>query len=469
MTDLQDVEAERAIIAAILADPSCLSRLTALDPQHFGDGKMAVLFETIRTMQSDGEMITVPTLTARFRGDVYGMADLRALEDFAFAGHGAEPLELAQRVIETATRRKLAAIFEGARDQILNPAVSAAKTASEVAESVRKQSLLLRSNPDDEPTWARTRAMLFDFLYGDRGLICSTGHPDLDKLLGGWQRGSYAVVGARPSMGKSTALVDFGVRAALQGVGVLWVTAEMPVNQIALRTTSHLVCGHNYDPTVPYMDLLHRKESAEQRNVAERALREIGTLPLAVMYPKAKTPEAIAVEAMRIQESMASEGVELGLVIVDHIGKLHSDKGRKSDNKTVETGRVSDALHSIALDLDIQVIAASQLNRESIKSDSKEPSIEHLRNSGDIEQDVDTVIMLHRPEYYAARERPKSAEEAQAQQDRLRIFKNYLAIPILKSRNGIVGRVNMQIDLANSYLSRWTKEDPHLTDNASRA
>jgi len=220
----------------------------------------------------------------------------------------------------------------------------------------------------------------------------TTGLRDLDETIGGLQRSDLVICGARPGMGKSALGVCIARAAAMSGQPVGIWSLEMPGSQVAGRSAA-------LDIDLPFTDIRAGRVGddgwsrlIEARNQAER-------LPIFVDPTPALRPSRLASTARRIKRRHG-----LGLIIIDYLQLMRGDTNRRDGNKVLEVAEITAALKALAKDLDVPVLAFSQLNRGVEARDDKRPMLSDLRDSGSIEQDADIVMFLYREEYYLQKE-----------------------------------------------------------------
>jgi replicative DNA helicase len=214
----------------------------------------------------------------------------------------------------------------------------------------------------------------------------STGLHDLDACLGGWEPGAVYVVAGRPGMGKSALAFQTLVSAAKEGHRGIGFTLEMQSAKLQRRLVA-AETGLN-------SRLLERgNRRPEDRGRIVVALGRLGSLPFSIV-----DDPCITVQQLRsvCRAERAKRGLKI--VVVDYLQLLAADG--KHDNREQEVASMSRELKKLALELDVAVIACCQLNRGLESRADKHPMLSDLRESGAIEQDADTVLMLYRDEYY---------------------------------------------------------------------
>ncbi|MDA8138601.1 MAG: replicative DNA helicase, partial [Desulfobacteraceae bacterium] len=231
---------------------------------------------------------------------------------------------------------------------------------------------------------------------GRRGLGLQTGFAKLDEVTGGLQPGELILLAARPSMGKTALALIIGQNAAVGGKRVLFFSLEQPRKQLALRLLARAT-------GISVSALRSGKLSPEEWEKINDARAQIVGLPLTIDDRSGLHIRDIQRTARR----MARDG--LGLLVVDYIQLCHGDRAERKD---LEVGQISAGLKSLAKDLNIPVLALSQLSREVERRTDKWPQLSDLRESGALEQDADVVCFLYNPNRYtkAVQEHTQAAE-----------------------------------------------------------
>jgi Replicative DNA helicase len=215
----------------------------------------------------------------------------------------------------------------------------------------------------------------------------STTIPQLDEINGGLMGGQLIVLGARPSVGKSALATAIALQAAQQGVRVGLVSLEMPTRDVMAR----MACQHSGIP----LHLLRKPQLLHPTTTAkiQQSMAHVASLPLSFSDASIATVHDIRARATQLKQQHG-----LGLLIVDYLQLI--EEAPESGNRNREQGisQISRGLKLLAMELDIPVLALSQLNRASEHRQGKRPTLADLRESGAIEQDADGVLLLHRDE-----------------------------------------------------------------------
>lgn len=256
----------------------------------------------------------------------------------------------------------------------------------------------------------------------ERGLVdhgVLTGFVDLDNRIGGLPKGDLILIAARPAMGKTSFGTGLALNVARSGKKVLFFSLEMSNQQVTARSFSSIA---NVD----------HKAIKESRF---RTDSDWGKIVRSIQNGDADLPlffvekSGVSVHEIRAITKRYNEKHKFDLVVIDYIGLIKLNHAIK--NKSDQIGEVSWALKDLAKELNIPVVALSQLNRDSEKSLDKRPQLGNLRDSGSLEQDAALVIMLHREEYY----KPDDAR-----------FKGQAELLIRKNRHGETGTVFIEFD-----------------------
>ncbi|WP_370270197.1 MULTISPECIES: replicative DNA helicase [Rhodobacterales] len=456
----QNVEAEQQLLGAILSSNDVLDRVEDLvKPGHFYDPVHAEIFELASKRITSGLQTDATTLK-NFMADHAGLKALGGAEYL---------LRLQLSAVATSAARDYAQLIH---DLALRRAlIDLGKSIADKATAVRDH-----SSPDDQIVDAE--AQLFQlassgtaskgfqsFLraltdavemanaaYNRGGGLAglSTGLVDMDKMMGGLHHSDLLILAGRPSMGKTSLATNVafnvakafkrgpkpdGTEGTLSGGVVGFFSLEMSAAQLAQRILSEAA-------EVP-SELIRKGDLNEQEFQRYlRAAQELENCPLYIDDTPALPISQVAARARRLKRSRLG----LDLLIIDYLQLLRGS-GR-SENRVNEISEITQGLKAIAKELNIPVIALSQLSRQVENREDKRPQLSDLRESGSIEQDADVVMFVYRGEYYKEREKPGEENlEAMAkwQQDMEQLHGKAEVI-IGKQRHGPVGTVELSFD-----------------------
>lgn len=448
------IELEQSIIGAILVDNAALDKLGNLAPDDFYEPVHQQLFAAAREQWQTSKAVNLATL----RGIIHEARPIT--ETLTLAGY-------IKRLVSIGDSRNIAALAETQRDYATRRKLC--ETATYLDAAARNPTLpageainLTVSTLDTVLSHGRTkgptrrtagdafREAMDAMVSDDRSEIITSGLRSLDAVTGGWRRKEFAILAGRPSMGKSTVALSSAVASAQAGVGVMLFSLEMPMKPYATR----MMCDLAWTPDnrVSYADALAKALNDRELGQLGRAAAHYEQLPITIDDQRGLTMAEIAARARAEAQRMERAGHRLGLVVVDHLG-LIKPSGRYAGNKVQEVGEISDALATLAKDLDVAVLALQQLNRGTESRENKRPTLADLRNSGDLEQDADIVCFAYRQSYYLERTKfdPGSQQEYQRLTD-LEACRNTLDVMVAKNRNGRTETVTLFCDMGANVV-----------------
>lgn len=275
----------------------------------------------------------------------------------------------------------------------------------------------------------------------------SYGLSDLDQKTLGAHRGNLIVIAGRPGMGKTALAVSLARNLGIGGYKVMFYSAEMT----DVELTQRMIADQMYDDGRFFYSQI--RSGKFHPTVFER-IKEAGqylqTLPIRIEQQPRLTVAQIAARARQMK---ARGGLDA--MFVDHIG-LVAPSSRYAGNKVHETGEITIGLKALAKELDVPIFALAQIVRGVDSRDDKRPQLSDLRNSGDIEQDADTVMLLYREAYYLTRkEPPVGSAEYIIWEREMSSCANRLDVEIAKQRSGAVGVVKLFCEIGANAIRGW--------------
>lgn len=281
---------------------------------------------------------------------------------------------------------------------------------------------------------------------GDDGGRLRTGLAALDSIVPGFYPGELILLGGRPSMGKSAVASCIATRAAKSGIGVCIASLEMTPESMAMRIVSEATANRGAGVSYAAMRKGEMTE-AQMRTVLDVVQRDVADLPIEFLPPTYRDIGAIFAGVKQVKRRL---GGSLGLVIIDYLGLIKGD----GKSRYEEITNISIALKGMALQLGVPVLALSQLSRAVEQRDEKRPQLSDLRESGQLEQDADTVLFCYRDEYYLDRERPDAEDlELLAKwHDAREKARNRLEVIVAKQRQGEIGTAHMMFNPALNVI-----------------
>ncbi|WP_299625782.1 replicative DNA helicase [uncultured Tateyamaria sp.] len=456
------IEAEQQLLGAILTNNDVYDRVAAIiGPKHFYDPVHARIFEISSARIAKNNLASPVTLKAFMEDDeglqeLGGPAYLARLAGAAISAFAAR--DYAQMIYDLAVRRDLI---------LLGRDISAKAAKVDVASEPREQIVeaeqalyqLAEQGTSDTGFQSFLKAVtdavnVANAAYQREGGLAgiSTGLIDMDKKLGGLHPSDLLILAGRPSMGKTSLATNIafniakaykkgikpdGSEGAIEGGVVGFYSLEMSAEQLAARILSEA-------SEVP-SEQIRRGDmtEAEFRRFVDAA-KALEACPLYIDDTPAIPIAQLAARARRLKRTHG-----LDLLIVDYLQLVRG----VADNRVQEIAEISMGLKAIAKELNIPVMALSQLSRQVESREDKRPQLSDLRESGSIEQDADVVMFVFREEYYKEREKPGDHDlEAMAKwQEEMERLHGRAEVVIGKQRHGPIGTVDL------SFEGRFTR------------
>ncbi|WP_292291430.1 replicative DNA helicase [Marivita sp.] len=458
------IEAEQQLLGAILTNNDVFDRVASIiGPQHFYDPVHARIFDIASARIAKNNLASPVTLKAFMEDDeglkeLGGPAYLARLAGAAISSFAVR--DYAQMIYDLAVRRDLIAL---GRD------ISAKAAKVDVASEPREQIVEAEQALYKLAEQGRSESGFQSFLkavtdavnvanaaYQREGGLAgiSTGLVDMDRKLGGLHKSDLLILAGRPSMGKTSLATNVafniakayrkgvrpdGTEGTVEGGVVGFYSLEMSAEQLAARILSEA-------SEVP-SEQIRRGDmtEAEFRRFVEAA-KSLEACPLYIDDTPALPISQLAARARRLKRTHG-----LDVLMVDYL-QLVKGTG-KGENRVNEVSEITQGLKAIAKELDIPVIALSQLSRQVESREDKRPQLSDLRESGSIEQDADVVMFVFREEYYKEREKPgeHELEKMAAWQDEMERLHGRAEVVIGKQRHGPIGTVEL------SFEGRFTR------------
>ena len=428
-----DVEAEEAVIASLMVDEDAIYKIQGIvRPEDFFREQNRWIYEACLALWDRTESINQVTvaheLTRRnLLDDAGGPAFLSRIVADLPTPIGVE--HYARLVQRDSIYRSLI----GATRQIAEMAYEGGPKLDTVLGRAEELIMALRSS-EKFRDFLHIRQLLEHYLevpgIDSRGATLigaiRTGFVDLDTLLGGLKRSDLVIVAARPSLGKTSLALNIARNAAIgQGARVALFSLEMAADQLAQRL---LASESGVDST---RLRLGEHTEAEER----RILHGMGVLADAEIYIDDTAVQRVA--EIRAKAHRLNRERPLDLVVVDYL-QLIQGSGMRGDNRVAEVSEISRQLKGLARELDVTVIACSQLSRAPEQRVPHVPMLSDLRESGSIEQDADTVMFIYREDVYVNEEQWQTTNPE-------RPFPEGIAqIIVAKHRNGPTGNVHLR-------------------------
>ena len=463
-------EAEMALLGALLVNNKAYERVQDhLRPEHFADALHGEIFGVCATLIERGQLADPVTLRnylgqAEAFAERGGQAYLARLANSVITLHNAQ--DLGREVYDCFLRRELIDVGATVVDRAFEHDLET--TAPDQIEMAEEQLYALAEQGQIEgglqtfKTAVVSAIEMAEAAYRRDGHLVGvpTGFTDLDRMLGGLHKSDLLIVAARPAMGKTAFATNIAYHAASslrpgndKHEYVAYFSLEMSADQLATRILSE----HAHV----------RSDSIRRGDVSEgefyRILdvsRALHTLPLFIDDTPALTVPALRTRARRLKRQQG-----LGLIVVDYLQLMQGSAVSRREGRVQEVSEITRGLKAVAKELDVPVLALSQLSRAVEQRDDKRPQLSDLRESGSIEQDADVVMFLYREEYYREREKPTQRDSEiddkfQERQDRYRKLlakcRNVAEVILSKQRHGPIGTVNLQFTGEFTRFSDWS-------------
>ena len=419
----QNMEAEQAVLGAIFLEPSSLTLASEmLIPEDFYRGAHQRIFNAMLKLNDKGEAIDLITVTEELAAtklleDVGGISYLSELAgsvptaaNIEYYAKIVEEKSLLRRLIRTATsiaqdsytrEDEVDALLGEAEKSILE--VSQRKSAGSFHQI---KDVLVRTYDNIEVMHNRV---------GDITGI-ATGFAELDKMTAGFQRNDLIIVGARPSVGKTAFALNIAQNVATKtDEKVAIFSLEMGAEQLVMR----MLCAEG---NIDAQRLRTGSLTDEDWGKLTMAMGSLSNAGIFIDDSPGVRVQDIRAKCRRLKQEQGG----LGMILIDYL-QLVLGSGRSGENRQQEVSEISRSLKALARELQVPVIALSQLSRGVEQRQDKRPMMSDIRESGSIEQDADIVAFLYRDDYY-----DKESEN-----------KNIIEIIIAKQRNGPTGTVSL--------------------------
>ena len=464
----QNIDAEAALLGALMIDNRLVEDIQLkLKPHHFFEPLHGRIYEAILKMTDSNRVANPVTLRPLFDADenikeVGGAAYLAQLTGSGAAVIGAR--DFAGQIYDLALLRALIGV---GRD-LVEGALDTSEDVAPLAQIERAETELYKVA---EEGGAESKAKSFAdatkeaLEMAERALNSgghlsgfTTGLESLNAKIGGLHKSDLIIIAGRPGMGKSSLGTNIAFAAAQRfirdvedgidaeksaGAPVALFSLEMSADQLATRILAE-------QSGISSENLRMGKISQQEFRQLARAAAELQNLPLYIDDTPGLTIAAVRTRARRLKRQ---KGV--GAIVVDYLQLLQgSGKGSSADNRVQEISEISRGLKQLAKELNVPVIALSQLSRAVEQREDKRPQLSDLRESGSIEQDADIVLFIYREDYYLAAKQPdEDHPDFAAWQEEMGRAYGRAEVIVAKQRHGATGKVRLKFD---SRITKFT-------------
>ncbi len=445
--DPQSVDVEASLLGSILIDPDAIVKVAdSIHPNDFYDDRHRLIYESSLRLYEQQSPIDVITLTEDMRAegvlkDVGGPGYITQLTNTVPTATHAE--QYAAIISTKSIRRRLIA----ASNEIAQIGHDEKRTIAELVEEAETRlfEVSQRHVGSDVMSMEDVLAESFerlDALHKDKGSIrgVSTGYKDMDNLLAGFQKSDLLILAARPAMGKTALALNLAQNVAVDtDSSVLYFSMEMSKEQLVDRMLASESGVNSWNLRTGNLSDADFEKIGHAMGVLSEAKLYIDDTP------------GITISELRTKARREAHKNKIGLVVVDYL-QLMSGGTRfsGSDNRVQEISEISRGLKGVARELNVPVLALSQLSR-SVESRSPQiPQLADLRESGSIEQDADVVAFIYREDYY----NPDESDRP-----------NIMDVLIKKHRNGPTGKVELYFDRERQKIRSLDTKHTSQFDN----
>jgi len=473
-TPPHNYEAEQALLGAVLANNLVFDKVNEfLRPEHFADPLHGRIYEAMGKLIGRGQIANPVTLKNLFDQD----ADLQE------AGGAQYLVDLAQAVVtiinaqdyghaihDLYLRRQLI----GLGAEIVNDAYifdAEISAVDQIEQSEAKlfnlaESGVSENGPRGMGQVVKNALDMAEAAFKRDSHITgvTTGLKDIDRKLGGLQPSDLVILAGRPSMGKTALATNMGFNAAEalkdpateEKYRVAFFSLEMSSEQLAMRIMA--------EKSAISSDRIRRGDVREDEfpRIVDAAQQMSG-----VAFFIDDTP-ALTVPALRTRARRLKRQHGLDLIIIDYLQLMRSTSAKLAENRVQEISEITRGLKAVAKELNVPVLALSQLSRAVEQREDKRPQLSDLRESGSIEQDADVVMFVFREQYYHERAEPKQRvdESDEKFQDRIQRYQergerihNIAEVNIAKQRHGPIGTIELYFDGAVTRFSDLKRDE----------
>jgi replicative DNA helicase len=445
-----NIEAEQSLIGSVLVNNDIIDEVSNIvKAGKFFDPIHRKIYEVIENLNNKGMIANPITLKNYFENDS-GLTEVGGVDYLVkltrFSSSIKQAIDYAKIIHEMYVKRELIFISDGISDQAKDD--HAEKTGENIIEDAEKSLFDLAERGNFSQTFLRfnqaldqTIEMATLAMKSDQGVVgVPTGLVDLDEKLGGLHKSDLIIVAGRPSMGKTALATNIAYYAAKnmqdnnEKGSVAFFSLEMSSEQLSTRILSE-------QARISSSEIRRGKASEETLNRYIETSRNIYDLPLYIDETPAIAISTLSNRARRIKRLFG-----LKLIVVDYIQLMRTSSNRM-DGRVQEISEITQGLKALAKELNVPVVALSQLSRAVEQRDDKIPQLSDLRESGSIEQDADVVVFVYREQYYLEKKEPKQGSIEHAEwQSKMSDIHGLASLIIGKHRHGSTGTVHVEFE-----------------------
>ena len=445
-----NLEAEQALIGSVLVNNDIIDEISNIvSSSKFFDPVHSKIYEVIETLNNKGMIANPITLKNHFENNS-GLVDVGGVDYLIkltrFSASSRQAVDYAKLIHEMYVKRELIIISDNMSEESQDESLD--KSGENIIEDAEQslyqlaergnfsQSYMKFSQALDQTIEMATLAM-----KNDQGIVgVPTGLDDLDEKLGGLHKSDLIIIAGRPSMGKTALATNIAYYAAKkihennEKKSVAFFSLEMSSEQLSTRILSE-------QARISSSEIRRGKASEETLNRYIETSRNIYDLPLYIDETPAIAISTLSNRARRIKRLFG-----LKLIVVDYIQLMRTNSNRM-DGRVQEISEITQGLKALAKELNVPVVALSQLSRAVEQRDDKIPQLSDLRESGSIEQDADVVVFVYREQYYLEKKEPKQGSIEHAEwQSKMSDIHGLASLIVGKHRHGSTGTIHVEFE-----------------------
>jgi len=453
-----NLEAERALLGALLLRNDVFDSIGKLQRHHFFDPFHGAIFDAICTIIRSGRRATSVEVAKLFEKseaidqNTSAMMYVLHLASDTPSIIGAK--EYARVIFSAAVRRSLIVIGEdiiaAARETTLE--AEPQDLIEEAEERLFNLAELAQPDTGHILDFGKAAQMAWEEIKAAKdgqSRALSTGLIDLDRKLGGLHPSNLVILAGRPAMGKTALATNIAFSIADAGHFVDFYSLEMSGSELAKRIISARIRKAS-------SDLRMGQLTPAMMSIAEKAVQALQALAMSIDQTGGISIATLAARARRNKRRRNTK-----LIVVDYLQLMQASRRSNTGNRVQDVAEITTGLKALAKELDVPVVALSQLSRNVEHRDNKRPQLSDLRESGSIEQDADIVLFVYRDEYYVERERPQEMSKYAEWQSRLQATVNKAEIIIGKQRHGETGSVEVAFNPSLTQFSNLARQEAH--------
>ena len=448
----KNIEAEQTILGSILENNELFDEITdEINESYFYDSIHQKIYKVISNLISKGLLANPVTIKNFFNNneeliEIGGLEYLLKLTKVSTTKN--QIRHYSKLLSDLYIRRQLIKISEETLEDSKNKELEI--TGTNILENTERKLFEIAERGEFQRSFVTFKDALKETIdmataayKNDQGIVgVPSGLTDLDDRLGGLHKQDLIIIAGRPSMGKTALATNVAFNAAEniqkrnKKTSVAFFSLEMSSEQLSTRILAE-------QSRIKSNDIRRGKINQEDFEKFIEASKNLENLPLHIDDTPAITISAVSNRARRLKRKQG-----LDLIVIDYI-QLMKSSGYRNEGRVLEIAEITQGLKALAKELDVPVLALSQLSRQVEQREDKKPQLADLRESGSIEQDADVVMFVFREQYYLEKQEPKlGTAEYVEWQEKMNQVHNQAEIIIGKQRHGPTGLIKLEFESA---------------------